>query len=199
MSLDKWLYAPQKATAKIMGVGVTSLQKWDVQPSYIEGRMSFYYLPEVVAYKQNKLDQSATKLDLQDERAKLANADCRKRDLEIKILERSVLPRDEIALYWAGMVEAMKARLLSLPSKAASIAINCTELHEIEKELQILVYEALNEIAKYGIPDITARIPDSANTEAGETSAKSDSKPVGGSKQKTQRRKQRGTRAMENK
>lgn len=197
--MKEYLYAPQSATAKILGINVATLQKWvDLQPSYAEGRKKFYYLPESVAFKEARQENNNAQLDLQAERAKLAHAQTQKVELEVEILKKNLLPRDEVALYWGGMVEAMKARLLAIPTKSAQVAITCTEIHEIEKEVRILVYEALQEIAKYGIPDISPGIVDSGNAEQSETTAKLDGKPVGGRREKAKRGGKRGTRPVEN-
>jgi len=67
--IEKFLFN-KKDTAKIMGVSVQSLSKWDIAPKRKTGREVFYYLPEVVDWRLAR--DTAESLNLTAERARLA-------------------------------------------------------------------------------------------------------------------------------
>lgn len=116
--------------------------------------------------------------DAHKERARLLKAQADKTELEVKTLKSELIPSDEIAAEWAGLVVAFRSRLLVLPTRGAHLATGLKEFHEIESGLRELVHEALNELSLYDPQTIGN--PDFQNSEIGGTTPLNDGEPVGG-------------------
>lgn len=135
-------------------------------------------------------------LDLTGERARLTFHQANKTELEVAQLRGDLIPREIVIATWQAYSANARAKLLSLPTKAAHAAIAATQLHEIEEVLKEQVYEALAELASDGIPDGFQGVqPD---IDGVDTTTEPDSEPVGGSVSETERGGKRRTRSVAN-
>lgn len=128
--------------------------------------------------------------DAHQERARLLKAQADKTELEVKTLRSELIPSDEIAAEWAGLVVAFRSRLLVLPTRGAHLATGLKEFHEIESGLRELVHEALNELSLYDPQTISN--PDFQNSEISSATSLDDGESVGGPAPPTEFRGQRG-------
>lgn len=85
-------------------------------------------------------------LDLQQERAKLAQAQTEKIEIQIHQMQGDLVPAEEVTKAWQLLVGAMRARLLSMPTKAAPLVMVADSQIEAKEVLQKHVHEALNEL-----------------------------------------------------
>ncbi|MDH5187346.1 MAG: hypothetical protein OEW37_00155 [Rhodospirillaceae bacterium] len=122
-------------------------------------------------------------------RVKKLTAD--KLELEIKQLEKELIPVEMAVAVWQAKVSSARAKFLSLPSKIASAVIAATEIHEVEEAIRDSIYEALTELAGLGIPEETLQRLES-NGESLGAAAPANSKQVGRRKTKAKPRGERG-------
>lgn len=82
--------------------------------------------------------------DYTAERGRLTKAQADKTEIEVSVLKGETIRVPLVEQHWQGMVASMRAKLLALhPAKR----------QETQDALQVLVYEALEEIARGGVPD----------------------------------------------
>lgn len=134
-------------------------------------------------------------LDLAQERAALARSQRTKIDLEIEVLQKTLIPAEQIEREWADILASARAKLLSIPTRGASLVLAAEDRAEAEQILKALVYEALEELARDGGADA-----DQGSEEEGppdvQPSPEPERKRVGQRKPPVKRGKQRGTRAV---
>lgn len=185
----------RKDTAMMMGVTVVSFGQWKIEWDLKKGNSVYYDIRKVIAFRLAR--DTKPKVDLTSERARLAKNQADKSEHELSILKGETIPIPEVGLHWQGMIMAMRAKLLSLPSKIAIVALEASSLTEIEEAATDLMYEALDEINKDGIPP-KATPDDYRNTGVAATTTKPNSKPVGRPASKTKPRGKRRARPMAN-
>ena len=106
------------------------------------GRYTYYKLSDIV---NSMLD--GERLDLQQERAKLAKEQRKKTRLQNEELEGTLVNAEEVKETWIKYVASCRAKLLSLPTKAAPVVHILDTVQEVKDALKKEVHEALNELA----------------------------------------------------
>lgn len=112
-----------------------------VKPIRKKGRVKYYSLADVV----NALFNTG-ELDLEQERAKLAKKQQEKINIQIEQMQGDLVPAGEVKKAWTMLVAAMRARLLSIPTKAAPLVIVADTQGEAKEILRKQVHDALNEL-----------------------------------------------------
>jgi len=133
---------------------------------------------------------------LESERTKLASAQAEKCELEVEQIKGNLIPAEHVQEVVDTMLSSFRARLLSLPTKAAHAVLPLTDQAEAEDVLREYVYEALQELSDYDSEKYCT--PD--NKQVGKTSSTStppDGKSVGRLKKKTVKRSKQRTRTVE--
>lgn len=110
------------------------------------------------------------------ERTRLIKLQADKTELEIETLKGQLYPASVVETVWNGMVMAFRARMLSLPAKAAPLCTD-TSISLIEDHLRDCIYEALTELADYDPDRYIAAYP--TNQPATSTPAEIEGEPVG--------------------
>ena len=83
------------------------------------------------------------------ERTRKMAADARIAEIELRKVEGELVVAEEVVDAWTGVVGAVKARLLSIPTKAAPIVANENQAGECQIILEDLINEALEELSNY--------------------------------------------------
>lgn len=83
------------------------------------------------------------------ERTRLTKAQADKVELELAVLEQSLIPAALVEEVWSKMIASSKAKLLSVPLKAAQTSLGKTELKEVEDINRTFIYEALEELSEF--------------------------------------------------
>lgn len=91
--------------------------------------------------------------DKETEQARLYHAQADKVELEVEQLRGKLLPTPAVLKTWQSLFANMRAKLLSLPTKAAHAVQAAEDLHEIRAGLEVVIHEALHEISTDGLPD----------------------------------------------
>ena len=95
------------------------------------------------------------RLDPVAERARLHQAQADHAELELAELRGKSVLSEHVLEYWAGMVAAVRAKFLALPSKIAVRVAAPGKVAEVEAQIRELIYEALSELAAGGLPPET--------------------------------------------
>ena len=83
------------------------------------------------------------------ERTRKMAADARIAEIELRKVEGELVIAEEVVDAWTSVVGAVKARLLSIPTKAAPIVANENQAGECQIILEDLINEALEELSNY--------------------------------------------------
>lgn len=95
------------------------------------------------------------RLDPVAERARLNQAQADHAELQLAELRGKSVLAEHVLEFWAGMVAAVRAKLLALPAKIAQRVAPPGRIAEVEALVRELVYEALTELAGSGLPPET--------------------------------------------
>ena len=139
-------YLTQKQAAELKGVTVRRLQQIDAESDSPPPRTEKAKYP-AREYGQWLIAQATgDSYDYNKERARLTKAQADEKELQVKILEGDLVPSDQVLDMLQSVIANARAKLLTLPVKAAQAAVSATDLKDIEREIQDLVYESLSEL-----------------------------------------------------
>ena len=130
------------------------------------GSANYFDIEQVRAWKTKKTG----KLDPQTERARKDKAQADNMEIRNKILLGDLIDLQSVIDLHAEMVTNAKAKLLSLPTRLATVAVAATSLEEIRNAAEEIVLEALAELSTDPVPD----------TEGVDPSPELDGESVGG-------------------
>ena len=148
------------------------------------GSANYFDIEQVRAWKTKKTG----KLDPQSERARKDKAQADNMEIRNKILLGDLIDLETVVNLHAEMVTNAKAKLLSLSTRIATVAIACESLEEIRNATEEIILEALSELARDPVPD----------QEGMDAPAGLDGESVGGPVQETQSGGISGAGAVEN-
>lgn len=144
-----WLLNKTESAA-FFQISVQALSNWDVDPVEKRGNQVFFDLRDLVSYKHTYVaneGEEDKQLDLAQERAKLTIEQTRKAKLERKQLEGSLLDVEAVTVAIQQMTSAVRAKLLSIPTKLAQDLVNIETPLEVQEIIKIQIYELLNELS----------------------------------------------------
>ena len=146
---EPWLLNKTESAA-FFQISVQALSNWDIEPVEKKGNQVFYDLRDLVKYKHAYIPDEGEedkKLDLSQERAKLTIEQTRKAKLERKQLEGSLLDVEAVTVAMQQMTSAVRAKLLSIPTKLAQDLVNIETPLEVQEKIKAQIYELLNELS----------------------------------------------------
>ena len=91
-------------------------------------------------------DEEGTIYDVNVEKGRLTHHQANKEAMIEAQLRGELIAAGEVEKEWSAAVLAARAKMLSLPSKLAKVAINAESVKEIERLAYDLLEEALNEL-----------------------------------------------------
>lgn len=136
------------------------------------------------------------KKTLESERTRLASAQAEKTELEVDVIKGSLIPSSHVKLVVDTMVSAFRAKMLSLPSKAAHAVIPLADHAAAEEVLREYVHEALQELSDYDSEKYCTS-DDNQMRETSSATPHSDGKSVGRPKKKAVKGSKRRTGPVE--
>lgn len=118
-------------------------------------------------------------LDFTQERARLARAQREGHDLKNSVLRSELLPLDDMEAVVGNLLEAVRTKMLALPTKMAPRCLGLTSMAEARDLLTGMVHDALNDLADTSI--VVADISDRARRRIGRASSDGalDADPAG--------------------
>ena len=157
-NVDRFLFFTKIELAQIFSVVPSAVTKWSITPSLVEGGREFFYLPDVIQYR-DKMQTCETK-SLSLERAQLAHEQSEKTRIEIEIKKIELAKTrgefvsvEETGRAWENIALNLKAKLLAIPCKCASIILSLSSAIEVEKYLKKEMLEVLEMLSKTEIAE----------------------------------------------
>jgi phage terminase Nu1 subunit (DNA packaging protein) len=111
-----------------------------------DGRAHKYESRELIPLLYGVSAADGEKLDLSQERARLAKLQGDKADLELKEMRGDLLRRDDVVSEVSEAIANCRAKLLNIPAKAAAVTVAAESVPEAQRLLHELVCEALDEL-----------------------------------------------------
>lgn len=115
-------------------------------------------------------------------RTRKVNAEAEIAELELKKIHGDLVVAEDVIAAWNDVLAAMKAKLMSIPTKGAPILSAETNTGVCKSVLEDLIIEALEELSNYDpkIDPTTASVepPEESNGDA-QAATKAKRKPVG--------------------
>jgi len=133
---------------------------------------------------------------LESERTRLASAQAEKTELEVEVIKGNLIPSDMVESVVNNMISSFRAKILSIPTKAAPSIVQMAEVAEAEDLIREFVYEALTELSEYDSEQYSTP-SDKQSGKTGSATSGPDGKSVGGLKKKVVKRGKRRTRTVE--
>tara|TARA_B100000780_G_scaffold7817_1_gene5754 strand:- start:19191 stop:19706 length:516 start_codon:yes stop_codon:yes gene_type:complete len=136
-------------------VNLTTVDKWRRSgcPATKDGQNVLYSVREVSDWLRSRDMESSGTLDLGQERAKLTKLQAQKATLELEQQRGNLVPMELIVETWQGHIGNARAKLLSLPPKAAAQVLGVDNYLEVEQLLTELINESLDELNNDGLPN----------------------------------------------
>jgi phage terminase Nu1 subunit (DNA packaging protein) len=185
---DVRLLFNQKTTALLVGISVQAFSHWAVQPSSRQGREALYYWPDVLEERDRRKfaqpegeEGEVEYLDLDQQKARLAKEQADKHALENAARRGELLEVSVIEKAWLSIFTALRAKVLSLPTKVAAELAAIKDANRIRDLLTDEAHQILAEASAYR-PEDSAAIGSAASESGGDdtqAAAAADSEPVG--------------------
>lgn len=142
----------KKDMAESCGISIVAFDKWGVEPVFREGRSAYFSVRDVLdnrlanAEKKQKPDID---LDIVKERARLTHHQANIAELDEEVKRGELIPAYVVEQVWGDMLASFRAKILSVPTKAAHQFVALTDLSEIQDALKEHLCEALTELSEY--------------------------------------------------
>lgn len=121
-----------------------------LQPVNRDGRKAFYESSDVIPVAMGVMDDEDGRLDLSQERAKLAKVQTQRYELELQTLQRQLIRVEDIIAQYGAVVAEYRQKMLALPSKLVTVIEAEETQHTKVEAAKKLVYEALVSLANAG-------------------------------------------------
>ena len=159
------------AIAHAWGVTLDALAKWDIYPVFKRGREAFYYLKEVVEFREGIDGQP--KLNPQQEKALLDRAKREREEINLAKLRGEVVEIEAIANAFQTELVNLRQRLFSLPSKLAKPLAGVDDPAEIQDIIFKSIEEALHETVEF-VEEQSKKVTLEGDGQGAETAAEVD-------------------------
>jgi phage terminase Nu1 subunit (DNA packaging protein) len=127
---------------------VNQLAREGIIPKHERGR--YELVPVVRAYIQylrmGNLKKDLPEDDYTTHRMRLTRAKADIMEMEKAQMEEKLIPAEDIENAWLEATQNMRAKLLSLPTKAAAEVFAAESIAEVKSLLKEQIYESLNEL-----------------------------------------------------
>jgi phage terminase Nu1 subunit (DNA packaging protein) len=159
MTQPPWIVSKKQA-AQFFRVSVQALDGWFNKGAPIAekdsaGRIKALDLSELVAWRDQQRHGDGSSLEA--ERTRLTSAQANKTELEVQVLQGTLLPAQDVERVWGGMIAAARAKLLNMPSAIAPQVRMTASDAEASGLLRARVVDALAELRDYQLDDYLDR------------------------------------------
>jgi hypothetical protein len=132
---------------------------------------------------------------LEKERIRLTKAQADHEERRVAQARSEQTPSDIVVMASQSKTANVRARLLALAPRSAQVAIDARNINEFEEHVRDLLYEALNELSRNGLPeDVRTRVE--RRLDSMDAAAAPDEQPMGRHKPKAKPGRQRKTRTV---
>jgi phage terminase Nu1 subunit (DNA packaging protein) len=149
------IYCPQQVLAELFGMAVANISQLTtagVIESSAPGRNNL--LKCVYTYVKHLKGKADGRMkggtgEFVDEKARLTKAQADMAEMEALEMSGEMVRRDEVVQEWQGILMDMKAKILSMPSKAATLVADEDSPAVCQQILDKMIREALQELSEY--------------------------------------------------
>lgn len=99
--------------------------------------------------KTEKIDSDGNVIDFHTEKARLTKMQADKAEMEVHELSGELVKVTDVLHEWQNILADVKGKLLSIPSKLATIVIDVDDPAQAQELIDSYVREALQELANY--------------------------------------------------
>lgn len=182
----------KRQLSEIIGCDESSLTEWQKQPGFPirkrgAGRQgNIYETSDVIKWLEARRVDSIvggpTSIDFEEAKRRKMAAEAALVELELAKEQGAVVSIDAVAKEVSANYSALRAKLLSIPSKTANLVFTSKDIVEAKRILEDAIIEALNELVGNREEDTSGETePDSTDSDEGEAEAttSADSERVG--------------------
>ena len=179
----------------------TIMQAFDCSQAYIgklkdddcikmEGRGKYNLVESTALYvnrlrnKTEKIDGDGNVIDFHTEKARLTKMQADKAEMEVAELAGELVRVSDVLLEWQNILADVKGKLLSIPSKLATLVADIDNPGEAQELIDTYVREALQELSEYGSQN-ERQTNTAEGDERPQAAAKANGKRVGRQRKKT--------------
>ena len=149
----------KKELANILGIAENTLTAWQKQIGFPvvsigAGRQgSQYDTTEVIAWIRKReidnLTANAASIDIEEAKRRKIAAEAGLAELELMKEQGTVVLIEDVAKEFGEQLSALRAKLLSIPSKTAGLVFTAKDVTEAKGILEDAILEGLNELVGY--------------------------------------------------
>jgi phage terminase Nu1 subunit (DNA packaging protein) len=176
MDIQLMLNVSSKEVARLVTEGIL---KKDTRGTYD----FLFSMKGYIAYLQARSGMRGTRTgaptDYAEERARLTKAQADKGEMEAALMAGQLVHVEQLTTEWETMLMSMKAKLVAIPSKVATLVADEDNPAIIQSIIDDYMREALQELANYGDGTGVSKTDPAAGDESPDTAPETDSKPVG--------------------
>jgi phage terminase Nu1 subunit (DNA packaging protein) len=136
----------QQQIAWICGVTSRSIRDWADAPRNSDGT---YNAQDFIAWFLKRSTLSDDQREFNNQRERLAAAQAEKVEAENRIRRGELVDAHEVIAEWQNVLSAMRAKLLSMPSKLGPQLVSRDDPAKIAHMIKTEVYQALDELSEY--------------------------------------------------
>ena len=191
-----------KLEAAARGIfGITSRQYRkhaieDGAPSVIRGKIDIFQACKWLIGYYRALAKGQGSLSLTDERTRLTKITADRKELQLKEEKGELINTMEAMEAWGIVCQAIRSKVLSMPSKLAPLILGIKTISEIKEITEKFMREVLTEIANPDLIKIAKMASDKGNVKHIKSSATSKGQRVGRPRKSVKPRKLRRAREV---
>ena len=137
-----------KDIQEIMDINATQLARLSVHKEYVDGRIHYYDIRQVVKATFADGETSATQREMRLTRRRLLEAQAKEQEYRTQELEGELVRKSIVEQMWSNAVLLFRANLTTFPQKLADILVNAKSKTEAVKILEKNCIELLTELEK---------------------------------------------------
>ena len=108
---------------------------------------AFAHLREVAAGRAGERERKRERLDLDEQRARLAKESADEKELKNQLSRDELIPADQIETFLVSILSGVRTQILGVPTKVAALAYAAGSVQEAKEVIEKAVVEALQEIS----------------------------------------------------
>jgi len=187
------------ASREIFGITSRQYRKHaheDGAPIVIGGKVNLIQACKWLISYYRVLAKGQGSLSLTDERTRLTKINADRKELQLRKEKGEVINTVEAMRLWGGVCQAIRSKILSMPSKLSPIVLGIKTIPEIKDITEKFAEEILNEIANPDIVEVARMVGDKGNNRHTKGPAATNRKRVGRPRKNTQSRELSGAREV---
>lgn len=143
-TISKLLLLTERRVQQLVKEGVipkTERNRYELAPA-VQGYIRYL--------QERMVGNTAQPLDYQNEKSRLVRIQADKAQIELDHMSQTLVATSEVAKEWESILNDMKSKILSIPTKAAPLVRDETNTSVIMDILQSFIDETLEELSNYG-------------------------------------------------